>query len=280
MNVATTIQFVGLFIIMLQGGGTGGLHILMSHYPSLPDHQTVIAYDPKELAAPPVWNPPPAECTVGGRKFTCVQVGVQTIRFSGQNDPPPGDIIGSISHISCCCAAANTPKPVYVDDSLPPATRKSAHVFIDQGIAEAITDKTTGRTDTVVTMHTPDKAGITITATLPTETSTLVFKPGATVVFANTAPMMSPLEKPHFYSYYDAFQGDPCQADPKAKPTAGPPCSAKVTPCPFPNGKGKTVKRPARNAFDLVKAGKLKPAKPRRHIPFDVGADCSNSHFP
>jgi hypothetical protein len=279
MNTATTIQFVGLFIVMLQGGGTGGLHILMSHYPSLPDHQTVIAYNPKQLAALPVWNPPPVDCVVGGQKLTCAQVGVQTIRFSGQNDPAPGQLIGAISHLTCCCPAATKPKAAFFDDSIPPAERASAHVFIDQGVAEAITDKETGRTDAVVTMHTADSAGITITATLPTETSTLVFNSGATVYFANTAPMQS-MEKPHFYSYYDAFEGVPCQSDSKAKPTAGPPCAASLNACLLPE-KAQAAKRPKRNAYDLVKAGKIKLAGNKRHrVFFDVGADCSNSHFP
>ena len=154
----TSIQFIGLFVVMMNTGA--GLHLLVPHFPDTPfaDHVSVIQYSPTDVAS--VTWPDVAVCGPNG-SLRCAPINVETITFSGAVDPSPVDIVGAIPHLRCCCPSMTDILPKYKD---PNATGKlSAHIFVAHGVAEAIAD-TSGRTDTWVTMHSANPAGITVTA--------------------------------------------------------------------------------------------------------------------
>jgi len=153
----------------------------------------------------------------------------------------------------------------------PAATGKvSAHIFVGQGVAEAITGPD-HRTDTWLTMHSVDPTGITVIANAGMSGSyNIVFKPGATFTIQNE--VMPTNGENHFLAYYLMGVGsDSCTS----VPSDGPPCAARSTECAV----SKTA--PAR-----------KIAPTRRHmiktnvrvgstlITESLDSDCSNTRWP
>lgn len=257
----TSIQFIGLFVVMMNSGA--GLHILLPHFPGTPyaDHTSVIQYDPAQVSSA-TW---PGVVACGpSDSLRCAPIDIETITFSGATDPAPSDIVGAIPHLQCCCASMTDILPKYKD---PTATGKvSAHIFVTKGVAEALTGGN-GRTDTWVTMHSIDPAGITVTGVGSTgNLFNIVFKPGAQFQILNSMPNSSPS---HFLAYYlMGFGSSKCTA----VPTGGPPCEPRSTECTL------TKKQPAAAVKrSAVAAKRTAPTPPR---PLFADSDCSNSHWP
>ena len=252
----TSIQFIGLFVVMMNSGA--GLHILLPHFPGTPfaEHTSVIQYDPKQVSSTS-WSGTVA-CGPNN-SLRCAPINLETIRFSGAIDPVPVDIIGAMPHLRCCCASMTDILATYKDPMA--AVKLSAHLFVDRGIAEAIT-ASNGRTDTWLTMHSTDPNGITVTGN---GSFNIVFKPGANLTILNSMP---PSGTPHFLAYYLMGIGsDSCDT----VPSDGLPCAGTTTECVI---NGAAVKAVART-------------KPRKKTRAHVGAtvlevdiDCSNSHWP
>jgi hypothetical protein len=262
---ATSIQFIGLFVVMMNG--SAGLHILLPHFPGTPyaDHVSVIQYSPDQVSST-TW-PGSAACAWNA-SLQCAPIAVETIAFSGASDPTPPDIIGNISHLTCCCASMTDILPKYKDPIA--ADKLSAHLFVDHGVAEAIA-ASNGRIDTWVTMHTIDPAGITVTGSNGTSTFNIVFRSGARFAILNSIPP-TPDGPNHFLAYYLMGVGSSTCT---AVPTDGPPCAPNATACPV-----------LRNVLKAAKAAPPKKtkshAKRRILVPkiLAVDLDCANSHFP
>jgi hypothetical protein len=256
----TSIQFIGLFVIMMNGGA--GLHILLPHFPGTPFamHVSVIQYSPAQVVSSS-W-PGITTCGPDG-SLRCAPIDIETITFSGAIDPAPVDIIGNISHLRCCCASMTEILPKYKD---PAASGKvSAHIFVDRGIAEAITGGD-GRTDTWVTMHSSN-TGITVHGSSGTSSFNIVFAAGAQFTITNnTTP--APDAPPHFLAYYLMGVGS---SDCTSLPTDGPPCAARATACTIT----KAMKQPA-NTRPRATAS----AKKQRLVLLSIDPNCSNSHWP
>jgi hypothetical protein len=263
MMSVTSIQFIGLFVVMMNGGA--GLHILLPHFPGTPfaDHTSVIQYSPNDVSSltwPGVTNCGP------NNSLKCAPINLETITFAGAVDPSPLDIVGAIPHLRCCCASMTDILPKYKD---PAATGKlSAHIFVAHGVAEAIADAN-GRTDTWVTMHSTDPVGITVTANAGTSGSVnIVFKPGAQFIVLNS---MTDTETtpPHFLAYYLMGTGSSTCT---AVPTDGPPCAAQATECVITTAR--TSLKPVKKVVTAKRTG------PAHAGVLELTADCSNSHFP
>jgi hypothetical protein len=257
----TSIQFVGLFVVMMNTGA--GLHILLPHFPGTPfaGHISVIQYSPGDVSSS-TWTGV-TTCGPGG-SLRCAPINLETITFTGAADPSPGDIVGAIPHLRCCCSSMTDILPKYKD---PAATDKlSAHIFVEHGVAEAISNAD-GRVDAWVTMHSTDPDGITVTANAGTSGSVnIVFKPGAQFEILNsmTSTETTP---PHFLAYYLMGIGS---SSCTAVPSDGPPCAPQTTECVL--------------AKKILTAAKPLARKNRsRKVPaqvLDVGIDCAASHFP
>ena len=261
----TSIQFIGLFVVMMNSGA--GLHILLPHFPGTPyaNHVSTIEYSPDQVSSA-TW---PGVTPCGpNNSMRCAPVSLETITFGGANDPAPTDIIGAIPHLRCCCASMTDILAKYKD---PAATGKlSAHIFVGQGVAEAITDST-GRTDTWLTMHSVDPVGITVTANAGTGGSyNIVFKPGATFTIQNSVSPTTGAN--HFLAYYLMGVGsDSCTA----VPSGGAPCAPQATEC--------TVSRAAASRKIATAPRRLMKTNVRigsRLITESLDSDCSNSHWP
>jgi hypothetical protein len=257
----TSIQFIGLFVVMMNSGA--GLHILLPHFPGTPyaDHTSVIQYDPAQISSA-TW---PGVVACGpSDSLRCAPINVETITFSGATDPAPSDIVGAIPHLQCCCASMTDILAKYKD---PTATGKvSAHIFVTKGVAEALTGGN-GRTDTWVTMHSIDPAGITVTGIGSTgNLFNIVFKPGAQFQILNSMPNSTPS---HFLAYYLMGIGS---SNCTAVPTGGPPCAPRSTECTITKKqRAAAVKR------NTVAAMQKAPMTPR---PLFADSDCSNTHWP
>jgi hypothetical protein len=261
----TSIQFIGLFVIMANSGV--GLHILLPHFPDSPyaDHVSMIQYNPSQVSST-TW--PGVTACGPNDSLRCAPIVVETITFAGAVDPSPKDIVGDIPHLRCCCVTMTDILPRYKD---PAATDKlSAHIFITQGIAEAITGGN-GRTDSWVTMHSADPIGITVSANAGmTGSFNIVFKPGAQFmilnsVSASTAPS-------HFLAYYLMGIGSSTCT---SVPSDGPPCAPRAAECAVP-------KTPAKKPT-ASKAGRSIPPKSTSRLtpkPMAFDSDCSNTHWP
>ena len=261
----TSIQFIGLFVVMMNTGA--GLHILLPHFPDSPyaNHTSVIQYSPDQISGSS-W-PGVTNCGPNG-SLRCAPIDVETITFSGASDPNPIDIIGAISHLRCCCTSMTDIKPKYKN---PTASDKlSAHIFVQRGIAEAITDGS-GRTDTWVTMHSIDPDGITVTAVAsPSSSFNIVFKPGAQFTILNSTST-SPTTPSHFLAYYLMGIGS---SGCTAVPSDGPPCAPRAAECSVPRT------APKRRTIAVKAASVTKSLIKLIPKPLDVDAECSNSHFP
>jgi len=257
----TSIQFIGLFVIMLNG--SAGLHILLPHFPGtqFADHFSAIQYAPDQVSSA-TW-PGIAACGPNN-SLRCAPIDVETITFTGAVDPTAPDVSGAMPHLRCCCPSMTDILATYKD---PKATKKlAAHIFVDRGIAQAMT-VTNGRTDTWVTMHTMDSSGITVTGTAGGSSFNVVFKPGAQFSILNS--MQTTTGDPHFLAYYLMGVGS---SNCTAVPTDGPPCAASTGECLL------TKKQ---TAASIKRAPK--PAKTKRIVtasPLEVDANCSNSHWP
>lgn len=263
---ATSIQFIGLFVVMMNSGA--GLHILLPHFPGTPyaDHVSVIQYSPAQVSST-TW---PGIVSCGpDNSLRCAPIAVETITFAGATDPAPNDIIGDISHLRCCCASMTDILSKYKD---PTATGKqSAHIFVGQGVAEAITGSD-GRTDTWLTMHSVDPIGITVTANAGMSGSyNIVFKPGAVFTIQNSVTPTSGAN--HFLAYYLMGVGS---GSCTSVPSGGPPCAPRSTECaasraaPTRRVTLATTRRPMKTN---VRVGS-------RLITESLDSDCSNSHWP
>jgi len=250
----TSIQFIGLFVVMMNTGA--GLHILVPHFPDTPyaDHTSVVQYDPSQVTSA-TW-PGVVACGPKG-SLRCAPINLETITFSGAIDPAPVDIVGAIPHLRCCCASMTDILPKYKDPSA--SGKLSAHIFVGLGIAEAIA-ATNGRVDTWVTMHSVNPTGITMTANAGSTTSfNIAFKPGAQFTILNTTSETTLTS--HFLAYYLMGVGSSTCT---AVPSDGPPCAPRTTECPLPK---RTVTATATRSVKKV-------------TPLDVNEDCANSHFP
>jgi hypothetical protein len=261
MMSVTSIQFVGLFVVLMNTGA--GLHILVPHFPGTPfaGHISVIQYSPSDVSSS-TWTGV-TTCGPGG-SLRCAPILLETITFTGATDPSPIDIVGAIPHLRCCCSSMTDILPKYKD---PAATDKlSAHIFVEHGVAEAIAD-VNGRTDTWVTMHSVDPTGITVTANAGTSGSVnIVFKPGAPFTILNTA--MSTDTTPHFRAYYlMGVNSSGCTA----VPTDGPPCAAQTTECVLSK---KALVKPSTSVSRPKRTGRAHAGV------LEITPDCSNSHFP
>jgi hypothetical protein len=254
---ATSIQFIGLFVVMMNGGA--GLHILLPHFPGTPfaDHTSVIQYDPNQVAST-TW---PGTVVCGpNNSLRCAPINVETIRFSGATDPPPIDIIGTMPHLRCCCTSMTDILATYKDPNA--TTKLSAHLFVDRGIARAITGSN-GRIDTSVTMHSVDPAGITLTGD---SSFTIVFKPGASLAILNSMPASG---TPHFLAYYLMGVGSSaCDT----VPSDGLPCAGTTTDCSTTKVTAKAVARNSKPRKKRTAAGGA--------TTMEIDVDCSNSHWP
>jgi hypothetical protein len=261
----TSIQFIGLFVVIMNSGA--GLHILLPHFPDSPyaEHTSVVQYAPEQIVSAS-W-PGITACGPNG-SLRCAPINVETITFSGASDPAPIDIIGNIPHLRCCCQAMTDILPKYKD---PNATGKvAAHIFIERGIAEAIT-ATNSRVDTWVTAHTADPSGITLIGKNAAGSFNIVFKPGAQLQILNSMPEDPTM--PHFLAYYLMGVGS---ANCTSTPTNDSACAPRATECVFLR---KSVAAAARKPA-------VKPTAPRslgrrkRVSPLETTIDCSNSHWP
>jgi hypothetical protein len=284
----TSIQFIGLFVVMMNSGA--GLHILLPHFPGTvyADHTSVIQYNPDQ-AMSTTW-PGITSCGPSGT-LRCAPIDVETITFSGASDPSPSDIVGDIPHLRCCCSLMTDILPKYKD---PAASGKlSAHIFVEKGAVEAIAAGN-GRVDTWVTMHSSDPSGITVTGVAsPSISYDIVFKPGAQFTILNSMPT-TPTSPPHFLAYYLMGTGS---GDCTTVPSDGSPCAPQATECSIlkakanPSTKSSTKSAPKTAAETAAKTSThMQSKKPGRPGPVgkkppvvktaEVDVDCANSHFP
>jgi hypothetical protein len=260
----TSIQFIGLFVVIMNTGA--GLHILLPHFPNTPyaEHTSVIQYAPEQVVSAS-W-PGITACGPNG-SLRCAPIDVETITFSGAIDPSPTDIIGNIPHLRCCCQSMTDILPKYKDPTA--AAKLSAHIFVEHGIAEAIT-ATNGRVDTWVTAHSVDPSGITLIGTNTTASFNIVFKPGAQFSILNSMPEDPTM--PHFLAYYLMGVGS---ANCTSTPTNDAACAPRATECSLPKAVARAARKPA-----------VKPAAERSRLRrkkvsvLAVTLDCSNSHWP
>ncbi|HXH41676.1 MAG TPA: hypothetical protein VNN08_23835 [Thermoanaerobaculia bacterium] len=289
----TSIQFIGLFVVMMNGGA--GLQILLPHFPGTPyeNHISVIQYSSNQVLST-TW-PGTADCGPNN-SFRCAPIDLETITFSGALDPQPNDLVGNIPHLSCCCPSMTDILSSYKDPGA--ADKLAAHIFVDHGVAEAIAASNT-RIDTWVTMHSTDAAGITVTGDTGTGTFNIVFKAGAQFAILNSIPP-DPATPPHFRAYYLMGTGS---SDCTAVPTGGPPCTPTATACTTINSKATAVSTPAHSKKKNtptpkpnISAAKSKPKPPdgtqkqksrastKPKMPgvtvMDTDVDCSNTHWP
>jgi hypothetical protein len=278
----TSIQFIGLFVVMMNSGM--GVHILLPHFPGTvyADHISVIQYDPDQASSttwPGVTNCGP------GNTLRCAPVDVETITFSGASDPSPSDIVGDIPHLQCCCASMTDLLPKYKDPA--DAGKLSAHILVEKGAVEAIAT-VSGRVDTWVTMHSTDPTGITVIANAGTPSSfNIVFKPGAQFTILNSMPT-TPTSPVHYLAYYLMGSGsDTCTA----LPTDGAPCAPQASQCDIPKPAKPAAKPAAKTTTNTsTKIAAKKPAKkgvkppPAPKPPVvkaaDVDINCANTHWP
>jgi len=261
----TSIQFIGLFVVIMNSGS--GLHILLPHFPDTPfaDHVSVIQYNPAQVSSSS-W-PGVTTCGPDG-SLRCAPIDLETITFSGAADPAPVDIIGSIPHLRCCCASMTAILTKYKD---PAATGKlSAHIFVEHGIAEAITGSN-GRTDTWVTMHSTDPAGITLHGSAGSSSFSIVFNAGAQFTIMNNT-VSTPTTPPHFLAYYLMGVGS---SSCTSVPSDGPPCAPQATECVISSALSKKQATVSRNRAVAAQAIR----KPRLVVR-NIDAECSNSHWP
>ena len=257
----TSIQFIGLFVVMMNSGA--GLHILLPHFPGTPyaDHTSVIQYSPDQVSSatwPGVTNCGP------DNTLRCAPINLETISFSGASDPSPTDVIGDIPHLSCCCTTMTRILRKYRDPNS--SARVSAHFFITQGVAEAL-PAANGRTDTWVTMHSTDPDGITVTAVAADSSSfNIVFKPGAQITIMNTTTPSS--SSNHFLAYYLMGRGSSTCT---SIPTGGAPCAASGPVCAI-------ARKQRSKTFTRNIAAKKRSGPPSGTL--EVDADCANSHWP
>jgi hypothetical protein len=259
----TSIQFIGLFVVIMNSGS--GLHILLPHFPGTPfaNHVSVIQFNPAQVSSSS-W-PGVTACGPDGT-LRCAPIDLETITFSGAIDPPPLDVIGSIPHLRCCCASMTDILTKYKD---PAATGKlSAHIFIERGIAEALT-ASNGRTDTWVTMHSADLGGITLRGTVGTASFNIVFNASAQFTIMNDA--VSTETPPHFLAYYLMGTGSSTCT---SMPSDGAPCAPQVAECVIPKALAKTPGRVTRRPAVTQAVTRLHP------ITRQVTSDCSNTHWP
>jgi len=262
----TSIQLIGLFVVIMNSGA--GLHILLPHFPGTPyaNHVSVIQYSPAQVSSS-TW--PGVTACGPNNSLRCAPVSLETITFAGATDPAPTDIVGDIPHLRCCCASMTDILAKYKD---PAATGKvSAHIFVGQGMAEAITGPDQ-RTDTWLTMHSVDPTGITVIANAGTSGSyNIVFKPGATFTIQNE--VMPTNGANHFLAYYLMGVGS---GSCTAVPSDGPPCAARSTECTVSRTAPATRKvtlRPRHPVKTNVRIGSTL-------ITETFDSDCSNTHWP
>jgi hypothetical protein len=261
--LATSIQFIGIFVIIANTGG--GLHILLPHFPGTPyaTHTSAIQFAPTQVTSTNWPNVKPCADNVS---MQCAPIDLETITFSGANDPPPPDVIGNIPRLRCCCSTMTDIQAKYKDPLAP--DKVAAHIWVDKGVAEAIAAPN-ARVDTWVTMHTIDPAGITVTGSTSKTTFRIVFKAGAQFSILNDMPPTTPS---HFLAYYLMGIGSgKCTA----VPSAGPPCAPSATGCLLPNV-SKSATKTVRPKTTKVAAATHRP----RASTDSVDLDCSNSHWP
>jgi hypothetical protein len=257
----TSIQFIGLFVVMMNSGS--GLHIIVPHFPgtAFADHVSVIQFNPAQVSSSS-W---PGVVACGDGSLRCAPIDVETITFAGAADPPPVDVIGSIPHLRCCCASMTDILPKYKD---PAATGKvAAHIFVERGVAEAITG-TDGRTDTWVTLHTLAVGGITLHATVGTSSFEIVFNAGAQFTIRNDTTSAT---TSHYLAYYLMGTGSSTCT---SVPSDGPPCAPQATECALFKASKKQTPKVTRQHAVTQSLKKLRP------VIKSLNTDCSNTHWP
>jgi hypothetical protein len=260
--LATSIQFIGIFVIMANTGG--GLHILLPHFPGTPyaEHTSAIQFSSTQVAS---MNWPNVKPCVDNPALQCAPIDIETITFSGAVDPAPLDVIGNMPRLRCCCSSMTDIQAKYKDPQSP--DRVAAHILVDNGVAEAIAGANT-RIDTRVTMHTAAPAGITVTGSTGKTTFKIVFNPGVQFSILNDMPPTTPS---HFLAYYLMGVGS---SKCTALPSAGGSCAPSAPGCVLPKTLAKTV---------APKTAKVaaSPSRTKTRLSIDsVDIDCSNSHWP
>jgi len=260
--LATSIQFIGIFVIMANVGG--GLHILLPHFPNTPyaEHTSAIQFVSTQVSS---MNWPNVKPCADNSSLLCAPIDIETITFTGANDPPPPDVIGNIPRLKCCCASMTDIQTKYKDPQAP--DKVAAHILVDQGVAEAISGANM-RIDTWVTMHTVSPLGITVTGNNGKTTFKVVFKPGAQFSIRNDFPLTTPS---HFLAYYLMGIGS---SKCTATPSGGGPCAPSAPGCVVP----KSLTKTAAPKTSRVAASPLRP-KGQASIE-SVDIDCSNTHWP
>jgi len=261
--LATSIQFIGIFVIMATTGG--GLHIILPHFPGTPyeAHTSSIQFTSTQVSS---MNWPNVKTCADNSSMLCAPIDIETITFAGADDPPPPDVIGNIPRLKCCCASMTDIQAKYKDPQSP--DKVAAHIMVDKGVAEAISDPSNSRVDTWVTMHTVGPAGITVTGSTATATFKIVFKAGAQFRIRNELPPTTPS---HFLAYYLMGIGS---SKCTSVPSGGGPCAPSAPGCVVPKSLAKAVTSKAAKA--APPSGHLKT----RLTIESVDIDCSNSHWP
>jgi len=259
----TSIQFIGLFVVMMNGAN--GLHILLPHFPGTiyEEHISVIQFSSTQMSSM-TW--PNVKACADDPSLLCAPIDIETITFSGAVDPPPPDVTGNIPRLRCCCASMTDIQSKYKDVK---ATDKvAAHIFIDKGVAEAM-PASNSRVDTWVTMH--STGAITVTGDTGKTTFNIVFKPGAQFSIKNDMPPTTP--PPHFRAYYLMGIGS---SKCTAVPSDGPPCAPSATACLLPKTSASSLAKPSASKRTKAKA----PLKQSGVSIESVDVDCSNTHWP
>jgi hypothetical protein len=241
---ATTIRFIGLFVMLLKAPD---YQILMPHFQHLAvKHESVIAYRAKDRDKSQSNWAGAGKFWIGDERWEYVVVHKQAITVDGNGELPNKDPLNKLPHLSCCCAAYihHGIKEEYWQRDWPPDKKKGAQVSIKKGKAEVVLGPEVEpphharRRDMLFRLDGP--GGVTITGTQgegqpPGHVDKIVFHPGAQIVFGNTALCIIKHEqcetKMHpgdFAAYYRmAFENNDCKGGPSECKT----CKDSETAC-------------------------------------------------
>lgn len=179
-----TIKFVGLLIVTQLT--TNGAQVVMGHIPGLePFHNAIIAYiDGSRVGG--TWSEAGSFTTAGGDKYFYVNVDRENVTFSGPNDAF-NNAIREIPHLSCCCPEMKGILPEYGNKDQGAATKASAHFMLANGVYTTVKESTDA-VSTLLVLPNSANVQLTIEGQIPGTTTkrTIVLKPGARVIVANT----------------------------------------------------------------------------------------------
>ncbi|MEK6374846.1 MAG: hypothetical protein AABO58_19370 [Acidobacteriota bacterium] len=282
----TTLQFLGLFVVLYTDGI--GYQMLMPDFPNLqPRHTAVIAYldgTRDDTGSPSAWPQERGSVNIYGVEYKYVKVKKENIAITGSTDAPPLNLKEKIPHLTCCCPQfVEGFKEDFSNPNMVGPLKRSAHVYVNNGTATVQTD-VNGAMYTQVKMSTVGNGGVTVRGTTADggNVLTIVFKPGATVIFANSSFETTPplpqkvhklAEQDHFQAYYDMGKAT---SGCNAVPSQGGTCAGTITACPVTKAKPTSGTKRASHAHEIEKA--LSGRKSDGTL--FVSIDCSNSQYP